>query len=185
MTWGVSASHVPVLVALAEHYEPRKVLEIGSGELSTPLFLNKKIFPSLISLVSVEENQEWVEKVSKVTENDSRLTFKPTVPASLYDYDLIFIDGPQDSEKRAKTIRFVMREVIAAMIVIHDTENTGYRKAINKVFYSYMFNYVAPYTTVCSKDSIPTIKFRRLNNLMRRKFSEIQEDALAWKPLLR
>jgi hypothetical protein len=178
-----AASHIPVLVTLAEHFEPKKVLEIGAGELSTPLFLNKKIFTRLESLVSVEEDYDCIVKVTKIIGVDKRLEFRRTVPASLYDYDLIFVDGPQDKDKREKTIRFVMRETIAPLIVIHESES--YRSAINKAFYSFPFDFTYPQTKVCSKDNLPTVKFKRLNSFIKRNFDKIQGDALAWKPLLR
>ena len=182
MAWGVSASHIPVLISLNSHWNIKRVLEIGSGELSTKLFLNTLCFPRLTSLVSVEDDPEWIDKLKL---KDHRLEWRSTVPAALYDYDLIFVDGPQDEEKRVKTIHYVMREVVPAVIVIHDIENKLYRAAVNQAYYSYIFRFVmSPQTAIYAREELPKATFKRHNGLMKKHFDDVQEDAARWQVLL-
>jgi hypothetical protein len=185
MVWGVSASHIPVLTLLGQQYNIEKVLEIGSGELSTPLFLNKKIYPRLETLISVEDNSVWVDKIKSLVQKDDRIEFRPTVPAALYDYDLIFVDGPQDKEKRIKTIHYITREIISPIIVIHDMDVKDYAKAVNKIFYSFNFSAISPWTTVFSKDVLPVSKFKNVNRKIKTNFNNIEEDAEKWLGVLK
>lgn len=66
--WG---SHKPALRALARFLPIRSVIEFGAGLHSTELFLSRKHFPLLESLVSFEHNGAWAAKVST---NDPRHT---------------------------------------------------------------------------------------------------------------
>ena len=70
------ASHLPVLIGIGMKSRIRRVLEIGSGPYSTPLFLNLEVFPDLTELVSVEPNAEWAQKARSYGRRDSRINHR-------------------------------------------------------------------------------------------------------------
>jgi len=183
--WKISASHVPVLVYLAKQYDFKNVLEIGSGELSTSLFLDKGIFKKLESLTSVEEDSEWLQKMQQLHKDDIRLNIIDKVPANLYPYDLIFIDGPQNEDRRIKMIKYFTRDALPSLLVIHDMENRRYYKAINYDNYNeFIFDPVSePATGVYSKDILPTQTFKKVNRFMRKNFNEVEESWNEWSAL--
>lgn len=182
----MSASHVPVLTLIPKYFHITRVLDIGSGSMSTPLFLNKNIYPDLKDLVSVEENKEWFIKTNRLFGADEKLTLLTSTPAALYNYDLIFVDGPQNIEKRIRTIGYVMREVIKPIIVVHDIENKLYKKQVNKDYNEYLFSFIkSPATGVYSREELPTKSFIKYNKLMHQHFDEFQEDAEKWKGLFK
>lgn len=185
MSWGISASHVPVLTLIPRYYKVKRVLEIGSGELSTPLFLDKTIYPDLEDLRSVEDDPEWRNKVSTMYGTDNRLVMLPTVPVSLYGFDLIFLDGPQNEDRRAKTVRYIMKDLLPALIVIHDIENKKYKKEVNKEYKKYEFNFIkSPRTALFSREPIAGHILGRKNLIMKKNFSKIEENWLEWKKIL-
>ena len=186
MSQGMSASHIPVLTLIPKYFHITKVLEIGSGGMSTPLFLNKNIYPDLQELVSVEEDVEWLNKTNKLYSKNEKLTLLTSTPASLYHYDLIFVDGPQSAIKRAKVIHYVMRELIKPLIVVHDIENRLYKKQINKEYNEYLFNFIkSPMTGIYSREEIPVKTFIKFDKLMYKYFDEFQEDAEKWEGLFK
>jgi hypothetical protein len=183
--WQISASHVPVLVYLTKQYDFKNILEIGSGELSTNLFLDRNIFKHLQALTSVEENSEWLQKTQQAHKDDTRFTITDKVPVNLYHYDFIFIDGPQDEDRRAKMIQYVTRNTLPSMVVIHDMENRKYIKAVNyNNFNEFIFDPVSePATGVYSKDILPTQTFKKVNRFMRKHYNDIQESWNEWSTL--
>jgi predicted O-methyltransferase YrrM len=184
--WGVSASHIPVLVYLAKKYKPKTILEFGSGELSTLLFLDKSVFSKLIKVISVEEDPEWALKMQTLTKGNSRVSIIDRVPAQIHGFDMIFIDGPQNSERRGKIIGYVMRQAPASIIVIHDIENPDYRRFLDtRSYYEYVFDPVeSPKTGVYSLQPLPNIVFGKINRLMRKRFDELEENWSEWNKLL-
>lgn len=64
------ATHVPVIIGLARILTIKNVLELGAGEYSTPLFLNRRAFPSLISLHSYENNASYAQSVKRMICDD-------------------------------------------------------------------------------------------------------------------
>jgi predicted O-methyltransferase YrrM len=118
------ASHLFVLRALLATLKPRRVLEFGSGLYSTPFFLRSR---RLESLVSVEEDPEWAERVR--VNGDKRLVVQPQFDGSLMDFDLVFIDNARAVEERAKTIRWVLSQE-HPVVVIHDAETPEYARVV-------------------------------------------------------
>lgn len=126
------ASHVPVLIALAKLVPFRRVLELGSGEHSTRLFLNRDLFPHVSAVRSIEDDVAWYEQVRSSLGGDPRLDYRlvaPPVAASASEFeaetfDLIFIDDSRGPAQRSSTIealgRFARPE---AIVVVHDFEN--------------------------------------------------------------
>src|SRR5437016_13483683 len=67
-----AATHIPILIALSKLITVNKVIELGTGLYSTPLFLNRSVYPFLQSLHSYENNVSWINKV-KQSIKDPRL----------------------------------------------------------------------------------------------------------------
>ena len=181
MSWGTSASHIPVLTLLPKLYQIKRVLEIGSGDLSTPLFLNRKIFPKLELLASVEEDEKWYEKIKYRYGVDPRLDMWSHMPLNIHGYDLVFIDGPQDKDRRTKVIRYFMRNVDHSLVAIHDIEVGGYRNPIHRNYNEYIFHFIpSPQTGLYSKNPLPHKKLVRYNRIMKKYFNQFEENALSW-----
>lgn len=122
-------SHLPVLVALARKIPLRKVVEIGSGEHSTPAFLRQHLFPDLMRLDSVENNANWASKVCE-TVHDERwhlhTTISPVLEA-MREVDLVFVDN--DPYKERIAVLDLMRELGVKLVVMHDRESYYYNGA--------------------------------------------------------
>src|SRR5271157_4885712 len=67
------ATHMPILVGLGFLCRPRKVIEFGSGEFSTALFLDRSVFPSVEEVVSYENDAVWFSQVCSCLGGDARL----------------------------------------------------------------------------------------------------------------
>ena len=127
MGYDIGSTHIPVLVALGLTRPIHRVLELGAGWYSTPTFLNRKVFPQLKQLVSVEDNFVWRETVSNAHRSDKRLIMTEEIPQLLTSsYDLIFVDNATDLSVRAATIRRVAEETCNVLVVIHDAEDVNY-----------------------------------------------------------
>jgi predicted O-methyltransferase YrrM len=125
-------SHGPVLIELARILKPRAVAELGMGDYSTSMFLDRNLFPTVERLSSYENNSEWFAKVRQKHENDFR--FKPhLVPTPMWktalrfqanQFDLIFVDD-SDECGRTKTIlalRLTRGITRGPVVVVHDVE---------------------------------------------------------------
>ncbi len=66
---------MPVLLGLAHLINVTRVLELGAGQFSTPLFLNRYVFPNLTILHSLENDLLWATRITKAI-RDPRLTFQ-------------------------------------------------------------------------------------------------------------
>lgn len=146
-------SHVPVLRKLGHGI--KRVLEFGSGVHSTPLFLDKKFYPHLTSLLSLEHNSQWALKVRGKIGYDERLDMR-VVPEPLEDsvkdysqFDMIFIDNSDAWENRVKTIEHVSKQDIRnAIVVIHDMEHDFYQKAAESFPHRVIDSKLTPWTGI-------------------------------------
>lgn len=113
-----------------------RVLELGSGLHSTPLFLNREFFPNVTHVLSLEHIQVWADRVAEVCGGDPRLELlvKPE-PVQDYldtidlDFDLIFVDNSECWENRVKTIEYLGQRVTTQRVIIHDFEHKFYQDA--------------------------------------------------------
>ena len=119
MGYDIGSTHIPVLVALGLTRPIHRVLELGAGLYSTPTFLNRKVFPQLEQLVSVEDDLNWQLKVQRGCP-DTRLMISGTIPSLTDPYDLIFVDNSTDLKVRAATIRRVAEETRDGLVRVHD-----------------------------------------------------------------
>ena len=132
-------SHVPVLIALARLLKPRAVAELGMGDYSTSVFLDRNLFPTVERLSSFETDQEWFDKVRKKHGDDSR--FEPQlVPSPMWKtaiklradaFDLIFVDdlGEIGRMKTILALRLAKGITRGPVIVVHDVERPRVRAA--------------------------------------------------------
>ncbi len=124
------ATHINLLRALGPGI--RTVLELGAGEFSTQLFLDRRYYPDLEELVTVEQNREWV-----IAPDDMRhkiaIVAEPIEPflglVGLDACDLIFADNSMLRERRCDTLRWLACHVGRSLVVAHDFEIEMYREA--------------------------------------------------------
>jgi len=190
------ATHIPVLLSLAQAIKVEKVLELGCGEYSTLTFLNTTAFPSLVTLDSLETDQAWLDKISEVVGDDSRLRsrFVPGAmltaieETNLDEYDLIFVDDSTTSEERSATITALSRrQPKRPVIVIHDFEVQAYRhaaKTFQHQFTSRAFNPQIGIVWNGEKDL--TKALRRAEAVMKRYAKKLDPDNVReWESALR
>ena len=132
------ATHVPVLIGLAQMREIRSVLEFGCGNYSTLTFLNRAVFPQLEQLWSIENDVTWAETLRATAKDDERWRLDliegeisdSVAELNLEAFDLILIDDSKTSAQRAATIRSVIgKQPRHPWIVIHDFEVEEYQHA--------------------------------------------------------
>ena len=127
------ATHAPVLIGLGRVFKVQRVLELGTGLISTPLFLDTKNFNHLTRLVSYENNFKWYQYVSKKNKQQKKWDFKFVKGSisdnlneeSVNDYDVVFVDDSNKSIDRRNTIKKAL-EIKTKFLIIHDFENPYY-----------------------------------------------------------
>jgi hypothetical protein len=124
-------THLNLLRSLGR--DIRSVLELGAGEFSTRLFLDKTYYPNLNELVTVEQRVSWV-----VADMDDRhrviIEPEPIEPLligvlDMEDFDLIFCDNSTSGERRCETLRWLAKNVERSLVVAHDFDVPSYREA--------------------------------------------------------
>jgi len=157
------ATHVPILIGLAQMREVRNVLEFGCGYYSTFTFLNALAFRHLERLQSVENDAVWAETIRESARDDNRWKLKlvngeianSVSDMDLESFDLILIDDSKNSEQRSATIRSVAsRHPQRPLIVIHDFEVEEYRKAASSFKQRHAFRVYNPETGLVSNTAI-------------------------------
>lgn len=136
------ASHLDVLRRMGKGV--RSVLELGSGQYSTNLFLDRSVYPDLNLLVTVEPDAEWRAKLP----SDPRLNVWdeaiPDVRA-----DLIFVDSHPESRRIADIAFLSGRPHVR--VVIHDFEHEPYQRAA-RFDHIEIDKTLTPWTAVCWND---------------------------------
>lgn len=147
------ASHLPILTGIGKSFPIRRVLEYGSGVYSTPLFLNRDVFPDLRELVSIEVDACWRDTVQqKVGENPRLILSSTDIPyPSASDFDLIFIDSAT-YEGKIETIRKVAQS-FKGIVVVHDSDVEAYMREIESFPWKQNFTKYVPET--CVANSVP------------------------------
>jgi hypothetical protein len=148
-------------------FQPKRVLELGTGFFSTSLFLDREACPSVERLHSVENDHEWFDQVRSKYESNAK--WRPdmwTGPVDeriynleLADYDLIFVDDSQDPESRAKTIKAVFAGRPRCPVIIHDVECWRYRRQVWVHRPYVIFTAFTPQTAVCLPSVCPQRRF--------------------------
>jgi hypothetical protein len=134
------ASHVQVLTAMLNTHKPKRILEYGSGEYSTPLFLSR---PHVENVTVVETDFEWRRKLPK----DDRLTVLVEGYCNPMNYDLVLIDDGVNTDHRCRTIRAVLSRK-HPVVVIHDADVPEYRELMDELADEVLIYKTSPDTAV-------------------------------------
>jgi predicted O-methyltransferase YrrM len=189
------ATHIPILIGLAQAIEIKRVLELGCGEYSTLTFLNKSVFPALLQLDSFETDQAWLDRVSTLVVDDSRFTARmvsgsmrsAVQRADLENYDLIFVDDSTSSEERVATIAAIAtRRPNRAVVVIHDFEIQAYRDAAKAFECRFIFKAFNPQTGIVWNGDKPLVReLKRIEAAAKQYAAKLEpEDISGWMSAL-
>jgi hypothetical protein len=134
------------------------VLEFGCGLNSTPLLVSKAREVTSVEMQSVE----WADKVASLLNDCSdKLSLVRAIGAFAYKdvpllfskrYDLVLVDGHGDSRWAVANDCFSITDII----VLHDTEEPGYRWdkiVIPDGWRTITYREVTPHTTVLTSNS--------------------------------
>jgi hypothetical protein len=143
------ATHLPVLIGVGIIISSiLSVVEYGAGLYSTPVFLNRQVFPNLELLKSFEPDNEWAEKVYAEVKSDARCSIYATDKLPVFSDGLVFIDnGP--FEHKINTIRKVFESNFPGLVIIHDSEVQEYKKEFCKFSCYHEFMSFCPETVIC------------------------------------
>ncbi len=119
--------------------DAESVLELGMGQYSTPMFLDREIFPFLTKLFSVESDPAWA-KLTTDARHRVHILPEPIEPLldtfDLEQFDLIFVDNSDSADRRVATLKYISsRRPLRARVLAHDWERyhdavTGFRFGI-------------------------------------------------------
>lgn len=174
--WNDYGSHVPALCSVARALPVRTVLEYGSGRYSTGIFLDRKRFPHVEKVVSLESDANWWSECLK-RHSDNRLTmflrplheFQHGPYPGVEHPDLVMIDcdtgiadEPVDFSVRADLLHKHASQP-AGVVVVHDVNFAAIRPAFDAAKYRHKAVYApehGPYTGVLSNDfDVSTIRW--------------------------
>jgi len=131
------ASHLPLLVSIAGlRGGVKRILELGPGLYSTPMFLNRDFFPQVTQVLSIEHYQPWADTVLAACADprfDILVKPEPFEPyldtLTLDEFDLIFVDNSDACVNRVATIEYLGERVTRSLVVIHDFHHPPYQAA--------------------------------------------------------
>jgi predicted O-methyltransferase YrrM len=176
------STHLPILIGLPTIREIKTVLEFGCGYYSTLTFLNRRAFPDLEKLQSIENDASWAETIQEAVKADERWTFKQ-VDGEIADsisfldleaFDLILIDDSKTSVQRAATIRAIAQQrPKRPLIVIHDYEVDVYRNAAKEFRRRYAFKAYNPHTGLVSNKACD---MRSLGRVLKENRTSLEPD---------
>ncbi len=185
------ATHVPVLIALARAMPVRRVLELGCGRYSTLTFLNRRAFPDVIGIQSLENDPDWAAAVQRESGDDARLKLvsvdgsvaEALSAMDLDGFDLILIDDSTTLAERVRTIRVVDQCCPSnAVVVIHDYELGAYRRAAIRLRRRFRFSALNPNTGVLwSQTRLASRQLRAINDTIREQAGVLApDDTTGW-----
>lgn len=189
------ATHLPVLIGLSRLFEISRVLELGCGQYSSLMFLNRSIFPSIKSVHSYETDSDWLDIVSSKINHDSRIKInlvEKEMKAVIKDldmteYDLVFVDDSTNAQARSLTIQEVCKRCVGSnLIVIHDYEVPEYQEASKSIPNRFTFTAFNPNTGILWKNRKVNKKLlKRLNHsLTDRSLQLAPDDIEGWNQYL-
>lgn len=146
----VYGSHLPVLKYIFEQYAPKKVLELGVGEESTPFLSSQKC-----ELMSLETDIGWATRQASTREDHKIIVIDPLkwLEDNVEQYDLAFVDHNGD---RRKCVELLFSR--ARLIVAHDTDpgddwNYHYSEIVLPHGWKRIdYNKLVPWTSVYTAD---------------------------------
>lgn len=173
------------MIGLARVREIRSVLELGCGYYSTLTFLNRKAFPYLERLHSVENDASWAEIIAEIARSNPRstLTFADGEIADsisnidLESFDLILVDDSKTAAQRSETIRAISaKEPRRPWIAIHDYEVSDYRRAASNFRQKYSFKLYNPWTGLVWNGLTESRTMRSLERVLKEKSKTLEPD---------
>lgn len=152
-----NSTHLPVLGAVREIMMPQTVIEYGCGHFSTPWLLEH-----MPLVTSIELRAEWVDKVKLQLAPHLANRWTPVVVEDELAYtlkyypraDMMLIDGG-NATARPPLATVCMRNNLAAVIAMHDTESPGYGWANMEIPEGWLYVEVqdyGPWTSVALTD---------------------------------
>lgn len=147
-------SHAGALRLIGANLPIRSVAEFGSGRFSTPLFLDRSVFPQVEMIFSYESNPNWAKSV-RDENKDKRLQVILCPLNEMVDMvypteaDLVFIDcddvkdGRHDFSERKRLIEKWSSHP-SAVVVVHDCNFTNIRPAVAAAPFKYKATFVPP-----------------------------------------
>jgi hypothetical protein len=120
-------THIPLLRMIGMGGQIKTVLELGMGEFSTSLFLDRSVFQKLEVLHSIESNKEWADKVYTGDLRHRVTVFPEPIEKHLDSmvlgyYDLIFVDNSTSGDRRMATLRYLSGNIGRSLMVAHDID---------------------------------------------------------------
>lgn len=187
------ATHIPVLIGLSLITNWKKIVEYGSGMLSTPTLANKNIFKDVTEVISYENNKEWYQHVntSLFTNDYLSLRFvdgemnKSVSVEEINNSDLVFIDDSSTCSERVKTIKKVI-DCRPKCVLVHDFEVFRYRFAARGMANVYIFKSLIPNTGLLWNDLLINQKsVMVIDNVIKKNLNHIPlDDIEGWKDVL-
>lgn len=159
-------TYLPVLQAIGRLLPIQRVLALGCGYYSTPCFLDRAVFPQLLTLTSFETNYGWWESVRAAVGRDDRsiilFTDWPIEKIVNYssrvdEYDLIFIDNGETMAERTAAIAAVTDHLPSGIIVIHDFEQSEYQQVVPDRYNLLLYKEQYPATALLSVHPDPLL----------------------------
>jgi hypothetical protein len=152
--YGLGRTHDAVLASVVAIAPPGPVLELGIGYGSTVL-LHAMCSAMNRDLLSVDNNQNWVDRFKSLETNLHSLTYVDSwdtipiehMPAGWWSVALV---DHAPAERRAVDIERLRQKV--RFLIVHDSEHPlyNYEPAFEKFKYRYDYKRLTPWTTVLS-----------------------------------
>ena len=185
-----TATHAPVLIGLAENFIINKVLELGSGNISTSIFLNSSIYKNLVNLTTYENNKVWYNYIKKKHKKNSKWNFVYSnleIFAALKkadeinkSYDLVFVDDSNTSNLRSLTIKHTVN-IKNTFFIVHDYENNAYKEELKDFKNIFIVDSLTPQTAILYNGN-EKIKIEKLLDTIKYYSKKIEvDDYKNWK----
>lgn len=182
------SSHVPVLMAVARCVRIKRVLELGCGHFSTLTFLDRRAFPDLAGIDSLEDDATWMKEIQEATRDDSRINlsfvdgdWEARIANTDFDqYDLVFVDNGRTIAERQQSIRWVAeRATDRNVVIVHDYEQTAYRMAVRALPHRVDFSALLPNTGVAWRGGgVDRSRLMALRSMIAQNSREVRPDAI-------
>jgi hypothetical protein len=170
-------SHKLALLAASVLTDGGPVIEMGCGYHSTVLLHEILVKQQKRYLLSTDTDQEWLSKF-QANMSSSMHPFRHikttpewnTVGIDRPRWSFIFVDQ-KPGERRV--IDIIRLENVSDIIIVHDTEASGYNyePGLSRFPYRYRYNYLSTYTDVVSKH----------NGTLLKNIQHLLELTIKWK----
>lgn len=177
------STHLPILIALSRVLSIKTVVEYGAGLFSTPLFLNRDVFPDVTTLVTCETAHGWRQTVLTETTagaNQDRLVWYDGDALPDDTYDLVFADSATE-EHKANLIR-LCSTARQKVVVVHDSEVPTYQEPMRGFKYFKDFQAFEPCTAIVwnAEGLIPEKMVVRIDKLLEMNCDKDPTDVPLW-----